>query len=276
MKNNIAQKLPPTTHQNAGRFNTVLGGWRWVAVTKTCSVDDGLQRGLERRGWRPCSLGITWNFSYRIRHGWIPTPITAKMKIHYKHKRRPKRPKPIPVVTLDAVRNTDNPNHFSARAALWYNVTMGVSVFVVRSLWKHDYDLTTQWKYSPWDLNIVNDICNLRDAQLIDKDYKIKHSSDLHVAEDHGDPQCLAGIAQFLYCALKSPVSVPFTVNLEQFMVTKVTAREVTVARNYLQLTEVDPLIPKHALRKLVQHPYWTLSTNLLNSLEHLWEVIRH
>ena len=48
----------------------------------------------------------------------------------YIHKKKPKRAKHLPAVTLNAVRCPGNPDHPNAGVSLRYNETRGVSVFV--------------------------------------------------------------------------------------------------------------------------------------------------
>ena len=54
-----------------------------------------------------------------------------RINTDYIHKKKRKRTKHLPAVTLNAVRNTDNPNHPNTRVLLRYDETMGVSAFVV-------------------------------------------------------------------------------------------------------------------------------------------------
>ena len=57
-----------------------------------------------------------------------PLKGTNKHRINadYIHKKRPKRNKLLPAITLDVVRNPGNPSHPSARVLPKYDKTMGV------------------------------------------------------------------------------------------------------------------------------------------------------
>ena len=103
----------------------------------------------------------------------------------YIHKKKCMRKSHLPAVTLNAVRNTGNPNNPNARVSLLYDQTMGVSVFVAGApLRRNDYASFYSVKESltgdQYRERYLRGASTLTDSELWDKGYIIKYDNDMH------------------------------------------------------------------------------------------------
>ena len=125
------QTVPQADDSDGDSVSSILS---WVdedetEVSQTCTEDDLLtseqddDTNSQREKITPMCVDLALTGTS------VRQPHKHRENTDYAHKKKYKRKRHLPAVTINAVRNTGNPNHPNASVSL-YDETMGVSVLL--------------------------------------------------------------------------------------------------------------------------------------------------